>query len=369
MITNESVQEALDKIILDVMTLKSLLRGNPQGIRVVENGNQQLQVLATPATPTPPATPVIISTPPAVAAAAANPAPAPAAPVVKRATAPVPAADPVVGEGSELDSFDKLREALNSPKWPDAVNKNLVCDPSSERDKVERGRGILELMIEEDLNELKVLDAGCGEGHCAFLAHEFGTKLSVGYDIKSYPTWDKFFVGKDKGLQEKVMFTQDFDRVIANAPYDVVMVFDVIDHIEKEDPATFLTKVAKQLAPSGKLYLRLHPWTSRHGTHLYHDLNKAFVHLVFTEEELRQLIPYSKYEEPSIKVCTPINTYENIIKQSGLKIVRRREIQEKVEPFFKIPKIAERIQRTTKFDKFPEYQLGMQFIDYILQKA
>jgi hypothetical protein len=48
--------------------------------------------------------------------------------------------------------------------------------------------------------------------------------------------------------------------------------------------------------------------------------------------------------------------------------VHRREITSKVDPFFKIPKIAERIMETVKAKQFPEFQLGMDFIDYVLEK-
>ena len=357
MITNEIIQSALDKIVMDVMELKTLLRGNTLDPRVVEAATSK------PANVTQPVAPVVSVTPKPVAQ---TQAPISSQAVASPAAKPVPKAP---SESAELDTFDKLREALMSPKWPEAVNKNLVCDPTSDRDKNERGRGILELMIEEDLNGLKFADLGCGDGHCAFLAQEFGAKLSVGYDIKQYPSWTKFFEGKDPELLNKVVFTQDFDVVSNKGPYDIILLFDVLDHIDKEEPTVLLTKAASVLSDTGKIYMRTHPWTSRHATHLYHELNKAFIHLVFTEEELRQIVPYSKYEEPSIKIASPISSYENMIKQAKLKIVHRREIQEKVEPFFKIPKIAERITKNTKHDKFPEFQLGLQFIDYVIQKA
>lgn len=262
----------------------------------------------------------------------------------------------------DYDSFEQLKKALNSDKWPEAVNPNLICDPDSQQDKVERGRGIIELMIEEDLKGLKFLDAGCGEGHCAFLSTEYGTKTSVGFDIKEYNSWNNF------EKKDNLHLTTDFEEVNKHGPYDVITIFDVIDHIKGMEVVTFLQACKSVLTDNGKIYMRCHPFVSRHATHLYHELNKAYVHLVFSPEELKQLVPDSKYAEESTGVTHPIATYNNYIETAGLKVTNRRDITEKIEPFFKIPKIAERIMKHTEFESFPEFQLSIMFIDYVLGK-
>ena len=40
---------------------------------------------------------------------------------------------PIVKE--DMDSFEELKTALMSDKWPEAVNPNLICDPESKQDK------------------------------------------------------------------------------------------------------------------------------------------------------------------------------------------------------------------------------------------
>lgn len=275
------------------------------------------------------------------------------------------AAQPVLeaAVGDDMSSFESLKSALASSKWPEAVNPHLICDPKSHDDKIERGRGIIELMIEEDLKGLKFLDFGCGEGHCTSLSTEYKTALSVGYDTKRYDSWANY------PAKDNLLFTTEFSDVLARAPFDVIILFDVIDHLTSEDPTSILKKVASALSPTGKIYMRTHPMVSRHGTHLYHDINKAYIHLVFTPEELKQLVPESKYQEPSIGVTAPIVTYERFVKEAGLKIANKRDITEKVEPFFKIPKIADRIMKNTKTNFFPEFQMSLQFIDYVLKKS
>jgi 2-polyprenyl-3-methyl-5-hydroxy-6-metoxy-1,4-benzoquinol methylase len=260
----------------------------------------------------------------------------------------------------DLNSFEKIKEALDSERWPEAVNPNLICDPTSETDKTERSRGIIELMIEEDLKGLKVLDYGCGEGHCAHLAIDYKPSLSVGFDP----------AGFDPAREdpENVVLTPDFAEAEKLGPYDIIILFDVIDHLKAEEPVALLNKVKSVLADDGKIYMRCHPYMARHATHLYHDLNKAFAHLVFTPEELKELVPNASYTEENIGVKYPLKTYHEYIADAGLRSINRRDISEKVEPFFKIPKIAERIMQNTEFDQFPEFQMSLQFIDFVLKK-
>lgn len=261
----------------------------------------------------------------------------------------------------DFTSFEALRKALESNKWPEAVNPNLICHPDNEQDKIERGRGIVELMIEEDLKGLKVLDFGCGEGQCCYAATDYNPSKVVGYDIEKYDTWEKY-------TDDSLLYTDDFDKVIENGPYDVVVLFDVIDHVKKETPVAILEKIKSVLSDDGKIYVRCHPFISRHGTHLYHELNKAYAHLVFTPNELKTILPNPKWQEDSIGVIFPIKTYSSFFSDAGLEIINRRDVTEKVDSFFKIPKIAERIMQTTNTATFPEFQMSIQFIDMTVKK-
>lgn len=263
---------------------------------------------------------------------------------------------------ADFDTFEKLKKALESDKWPVAVKQNLICNPESLHEKIERGRGIVELMVEDDLRNLKFLDFGCGDGFSTNYVSEEKAAISVGYDLVIDDQWEKF------EKHTNLLFTNDFAKVKENGPYDAVMIFDVLDHAIAEDPTQILTKAASVLSDKGKIYMRTHPWTSRHATHLYHELNKAYVHLVFTDHELSQIIN-SKYKLHNIGIKLPLMTYGKYIKEAGLVEASRREIKEPIEPFFKIPKIADRIMKLTQFEQFPEWQMSLQFIDYVLKKT
>ena len=255
-----------------------------------------------------------------------------------------------------------LEEIVNSDKWPEAVNKHLICDPNSEEDKLERARGIIELMIEEDLENLKFLDFGCGQGHCPYVAKEYNTAISVGYDIQEQENWEKF------EQNEKTITTTDFSIVEQNGPYDVILLFDVIDHLKDSTPIQILKEIKKLLSENGRVYMRCHPITSRHATHLYHDFNKAYIHFILSKEELEKLNVNSKFEEENNGPMFPIAGYDKFIQDAELRIINRRDITESPETFFKTPEISKRIQEYTGHKNFPEFQMSLQFIDYVLEK-
>lgn len=260
--------------------------------------------------------------------------------------------------------FVELKKLLESDNWPTAVDPTLICDPSSEEDKLNRAEGILELLIEESLENKKFLDFGCGEGHVPFKAIEQKVAMSVGYDIKEDAHWADF---------KNCILTTNLEIVKSNGPYDVILIYDVLDHMEHSKMSTTLTQIKNLLSDSGTIYLRTHPFCSRHATHLYHKINKAFIHLVFTAPELEKL----GYEAPvNANILYPLFYYEESIKKSNLKTINSNVLRERVEDFFKnITIIKKRIKENNWNDndkkdknKFPEFQCEQQFVDYVLKK-
>jgi len=252
--------------------------------------------------------------------------------------------------------FEQLKALLNSDQWPAAINTNLVCDPNSEKDKLDRAKGVVELMIEEPLKNKTFLDFGCGEGHATYMAAKGHCNKAIGYDIKDDKHWSDFH-------DDNLTYTTNFSTVVNNGPYDVILLFDVIDHTEREQPLLMLKKVNQLLKPSGKIYTRCHPFTSRHATHLYNTLNKAYIHLVFTPQELKTICP--EVGQPTIKIMNPRKEYGELFEKVGLKEVNRRVIQEEIEDFFKTPLISNRIMKNLGLKDFPPYQ----FIDFCLEKS
>jgi SAM-dependent methyltransferase len=189
------------------------------------------------------------------------------------------------------------------------------------------------------------------------------TKISVGYDVikseNSNFTWEE--------KQENFLLSTDLEKIKAEGPYDVVLIYDVLDHAQ--DPTQILKDAKSLLAENGEIYLRCHPWCGRHGGHLYRQINKAFVHLVFTENELERM----GYKLEFInKVFYPIGTYNNIIKDAGFSKKDPEIDHQSIEEFFsKNEIIKNRILRNFKSKKWekkePEFQLEQCFLDYKLK--
>jgi 2-polyprenyl-3-methyl-5-hydroxy-6-metoxy-1,4-benzoquinol methylase len=260
--------------------------------------------------------------------------------------------------------FEELKKLLESEEWPEAVLDFQIVDESSEEEKMDRAEGIVDILIDENLENKKFLDFGCGEGHMTKYASKEAA-ISIGFDInkskKSKFNWEK--------LEEKMLLTTDIKKVEQQAPYDIILIYDVLDHTE--NPIEVLNKAKSLLSENGKIYLRTHPWCGRHGGHLYRQKNKAFVHVVFSDDELKKL--GLNYEEKTNKVKFPIADYElNFIKESQLKIQSKDVENQDVEDFFeKNPIISKRLKKIIEVEggkTFPKFQLSQCFHDYVLKR-
>lgn len=249
---------------------------------------------------------------------------------------------------------------IKDKSWPQAVEPALICDPNNESEKLERSKGIIEVYLDDSIKDKKVLDFGCGEGHLIEVGKEFSPKKIIGYDIVDSKNWASFTLGESQKI------TTSWDDVVANAPFDFILAFDVLDHLENETPVEALKKIKKCMDVNSKLYVRFHPYTSRHATHLYQGLNKAFIHLFMTDDEIKQEFPDLKPTK-SLKITKPIATYEKFIQEAGFKVLNRREVTEHVEDFFAATDKSKIICKNLEFDTFPKYQLGLCFVDYVLK--
>jgi 2-polyprenyl-3-methyl-5-hydroxy-6-metoxy-1,4-benzoquinol methylase len=264
-----------------------------------------------------------------------------------------------------LSDFEKIKILLDSEEWPEAVFSVQIADENSEQDKEERAQGISSIML-PPLENKRFLDFGCGEGHVARLASEESI-LSVGYDIEQSPR-SKLAWENKKG---NFLLTSNLDRAFSEGPFDVILMYDVIDHAKFESPFEMLSKAASLLAEDGRIYMRCHPWCGRHGGHLYRKVNKAFVHIVLSSEELESM---GVGVEPNLGVMRPLKTYGDMISDAGLVNDLDLEIDHQdVESFFRdTPVVRDRILKVWSLDKWdkdpPEFQMSQCFIDYVLKK-
>lgn len=244
---------------------------------------------------------------------------------------------------------------VNDEDWPQAVSPFMIV-----RTDIEKQFRAVQIvgLIPMALEGMNVLDCGCGEGQIAG---------EVAARAKRVTAYDPF-CDQDK-WQDKpnLLFTNNLDVVQERGPYDAILLYDVIDHLEGESPATFLATMGKLLAPNGRVFMRAHPWTSKHGSHLYEtNLNKAYAHLALTPDEL---VIAGFDVKPNLRIVRPMAAYEQFAKTAGLKVLDRKGHNDPVEPYFSGELLDRIIGVTWKGEIAPEDALKIMsnsLIDYIL---
>lgn len=152
----------------------------------------------------------------------------------------------------------------------------------------------------------KILDFGCGEGH--LVAYLKNQNLDVfGYDIKNHTEWTE---RNEELKSSSSFFTDDWKMVKGVGKYDVIILYDVIDHIIDETINEVTDKIKSILKDDGMICLFAHPWTSSHGGHLYETINKAYAHLFLDNDILDELCPT---RVPCTKITRPMAHYKTIL--------------------------------------------------------
>lgn len=250
-------------------------------------------------------------------------------------------------------SLHQIRTLLDGKEWPEAVNADFICD--SEDKAAIRAEHILDMLIGESLKGKKFLDFGCGQGQTlpAALARE--AAFAFGYDIdasqyKFSPEW----------------FSHNFEDVRKHAPYDIILLHDVLDHSILLNPAEILKQARSVLSSHGRIYVRNHPWCSRHGGHLYLQKNKAFLHLILDDVELTRCAGIQG--EHNVKVLDPINTYRNWIEEAGLSVKTELTIKSEVEEFFLEPSvIRDKLNQLWHDSDCIANYMEIDFVEYVLE--
>lgn len=249
-----------------------------------------------------------------------------------------------------------------SSDWPLAVPPILVVDSKSPAACSERARNIIDSLINIPLKNLNILDFGCGDGT---IAEEMANR---GADVVAYD------IVQPKTLLSK-SFTTKWDDVVRSAPYDLILLYDVLDHMVDEEPSVALGRAGKLLKKNGKMIVRCHPWISRHGGHYYTQINRAWIHLFLTEEQLKER---GCEIVPNRKVVHPLYTYKKWIEDANLEILQEDKIVENIEEYFTNNEMLKKaIYKHFKESPFEDYRqgrgdlariMGIHFIDFFLEK-
>ena len=241
-----------------------------------------------------------------------------------------------------LEEITELRQLFRSNQWPLAVKNNHIC---RESDKLSRAERIIEVVTKEKIPKT-FLDFHCGEGWTIKAIENYKPELAVGYDINPQK-WDQF---------EEQILTTDLTKVVELAPYDTILMFDVLDHIN--DPVSTLKQIYNLLALDGLVFIRCHPWSSRHATHLFEQ--KAFAHLVFTESELKKM---GETPRKCPSKVTSEKVYRQWFREAGFRIKSVKKEECPIEEFFTENEfVKKRIEDSVGHTK----HLNIEYIDYIL---
>jgi len=248
-----------------------------------------------------------------------------------------------------------VKELLAIDVWPVAVERHLEAAATDE-DQINRANAMLDMMVNRPIEGASFLDFGCGAGWVAKQALQRGAEVAVGYDLISSDSW-----ARDK----KVEFTNVFKDVAARQ-YDMVMLYDVLDHCQ--DPEDLMRQVRSVVKPNGVVYVRNHPWTSKHASHLYKNgLNKAFIHLFLTWEEL---VDQGYTPEFTRQEKDPFPAYRWWYDSNDFKIQDERFHRNLVNEFFFSGDFKQLIMNEQQLDQsnierfFADMEV--EFVDYVL---
>lgn len=255
------------------------------------------------------------------------------------------------------EHFTATRSLLDSSDWPAAVPSEFICYENEEK-MTQRAKSIINLSIAEPLKDIKFLDFGCGRGHVVAEAADRDAKIAIGYDPKREWKWDS---------RPNMVFVHDWSGVNAFGPFDVILMHDVLDH-STIDPVEMLEQARSLVNPYGRIYVKCHPWCSRHGAHLYDKLNKAFLHVAFDEVELERMGGYSY--EPMQKVTNVKETYHEWFRKAGFDVTSEIPTVCELEDVFKFKSLAhDRMSKYWREDVDMINNIAFEFIDYVLEPA
>lgn len=141
---------------------------------------------------------------------------------------------------TEVSSFYNLYTTHVSNKKLNILSTAARISRSSHLDNLK------ELFQNKNLNEINVLDYGCGNGNLLIDLSNIGVKHVFGYDMD--PIACEF--ATSLGLK---VFSQ-FPKIQKNGPYDYIFLNHVIEHLI--DPKKDMEDLALQLKPGGFIIIR-----------------------------------------------------------------------------------------------------------------
>jgi SAM-dependent methyltransferase len=142
-----------------------------------------------------------------------------------------------------------------------------------------------------ELKDKVVLDAGCGPGGKTVYYAELGVKRMVGVDRSPDNIAQAIEFAKKRRVVNVEFRTGSIDSLpFESGTFDLAMMSDVFEHIERRLLSPALHELARVLKPGGQLALYFPPWTSFDASHLYYQIRIPWCQLLLSEKTLFNLL-------------------------------------------------------------------------------
>jgi SAM-dependent methyltransferase len=172
-----------------------------------------------------------------------------------------------------------------------------------------------------------VLDLGCSWGYfLKYLAEHHAPTRLIGVDIN--PIWESADHGWRYGqLGDRLEFHCGSLPNIEDIPprsVDLITCTSVLQYLSPEHLEQTLARAYELLRPGGQMILRTRTFTSYIGADLHADFELPYVHLLFAERELTQLLEARREKTaPSLNHLTA-STYLAMFHLAGFEVLDAR---------------------------------------------
>ena len=154
----------------------------------------------------------------------------------------------------------------------------------------------------------RVLEIGCGEGGLLYPFAQQGCTVT-GFDLSEGKVENarQFFAARQTPGSFFCADALAEGGALEGQYFDLILIHDVIEHIEPEDKLSFLQKAAARLAPDGVLYMGFPAWRMPFGGHQQVCRSRLASHLPYTH-------------------ALPLKAYMAYLKRCGEDEGKRREL-------------------------------------------
>lgn len=150
--------------------------------------------------------------------------------------------------------------------------------------------------------DVRILDAGCGEGSFLTYLRELGYRDLAGFDLSE----ENVEICRREGLGFVHRFDAlEIDRLPGDPLYDRIFALDLVEHLPKEKASRFLELARDRLAPGGLLVVQTPNMGCVYGQYYrYYDLSHEYG---VTEKSVRDLFMTAGFADSDIDVSPAWN--------------------------------------------------------------